>query len=671
MENKEDKEITEFLESIKNNSINPDLNFKAELKEKFIDKNNTFNFSNMNFDNFFFRLKALSMEAKAFTIFASFSIIVLSTYGIFTLTNILNQNSSEQISVEEQEDIYKKIIENNPKSILEEQAKEIKKTEVINDVLSDPFVATQNTQTSVPNPETADTIYSRLEEVSKQLNEITNQPPIGSPSDITFNPEFNYSYSKRIYTQGPKVCNVMQYGEHGIGGEGFISNQKDTITEYFDYSEYYNRYFYKIKTTNSNLNLINYLLSKNDRTQNNTLVFAEGDYAIRSNYPVYNYLPVSYPTSYPSSYPTQTTYPQNMSLQQAMDYYFGRGIKIDKIYQEDGNEYVQLSRSYTSLCNWDPESIELIQPKSIFIYVYTVNKANYNIENTKIYLSEEKPENLVTETSFSRETRKATFEEIDDVFDYEYSKPVKDLYYSSSMAYESLREDRLQRILDYIAQNNLNLLVPSREHYTLSYIFTDSPLCYTDWCNLYYSRAFFPMNDFGQDLYDERIRFLKSNPVFAKPIVSMFFKSKHHGYTHDIQVNLYPSDQSETKIRNTQLYYNQSENSEIENGAVNLLINNQLNVGNYYEVLSRYDYVSYPVSFPASYPVSYPDGNECVLQSCFYKNGRVTLSYRDSNYLITYNGDRRDYLSDISYSTLNVSDQADADVFRVMLQTVY
>lgn len=626
----------------------------------------------MKLDNLLLKLKTLNNETKVFLVFAAFSALVLTTYGIYTFTNIFNPDNDQVVSTKEKEDIYKKIIENNPKSVLEEQAKEIKKTEVINNVLSDPFSGSNNSETSSqPNPATAETIYSRLEEVSRQLDEITNQPGIGSPAFVSdnSNPEYNYSYSKQTSVQGPKVCNVMQYGDGE--GRGYYGSSQDNISEYYDYSEYNNKYFYKVKTTNTNLNLVSYNLYKNDRTQNNSIIFSDGDYAIRSNYPLQNFQPVSYPASYPSSYNVLGANTQNMSLQEAMEYYFGKGVRIDKVYEKDGKEYIQLSRTYSSICNWDPESVEYHQPKSDFIYVFTVNKANYSIENTKLYVSTISSSNLIKETTYTRETKKTTFAEVEKIFSYEYSKPIKDTYYYPT-SYESSKEDRQQIIFDYIKNNNLDLLIPSREHYSLSYVFTDSPMCYTEWCNLYYNRAFYPMNDYGQSLYERNTDFLKSNPVFAKPMVSMYFKNKHHGYSHDIQVNLYSNSQSEAKIRNTQLYYSQFNSGlSITNGSVNLLINNQLNAGNYLETESRYDYVSYPASYPVSYPASYPTGYQCLMNSCFYKSGEVILNYRDSNYLVSYYGDRRDYLSDITYTTINITDPSDADLFRAMLQLTY
>lgn len=626
----------------------------------------------MNTDKLLLKLKTLSNETKVFLVFISLSALVLTTYGIYALTNIFGDDPAEQISQEEKDDIFEKIIANNPQSILEEKAKEVKKAEVINSILSDPFSNTGSENPSSPSTQSAETIYSRLEEVSKQLDEITNQPPMGNSGNVTeVNTNYNYSYSKETYTQGPKVCNLLEYNEIGEGG-GYIYRNKDTVTEYYDYSEIYNKYYYKIKKTNTNLNLLAYSLYKNDRSQNNSIAFAEGDYAIRSHYPINNFPPVSYPASYPSSYSVLGASSQSMSLQEKMEYYFGKGIKIDKIYEENGKKYVQLSRSYSSICNWDPESTEFYQPKSTFVEVLTVNQSNYNIEDSKTYLDEIKPENLIRETTFVRETKKATLAEVENVFTYEYSKPIKDTYYTNNTSYEQQRELRNEAVLNYIQQNNLNLLVPSREHYNLSYVFTDSPICYTEWCDLYYNRAFYPMNDLGQSLYDENINFLKSNPVFAKPIVTLYFKNKHHGYSHDIQINLYANSQSEAKIRNSQLYYSQFEKGlTISNGSVNLLINNQLNGGNYLEMESRYDYVSYPASYPISYPASYPNGYVCHMNSCFYKGGKIILSYRDSNYLVSYSGDRKEYLSDISYTTLKPAEPADADVFRMILQTAY
>lgn len=320
-----EKENPELLEALSNKASQPDLDFKKDLKQAFLEDFKPKTAPQRGF----FGLSDRQLNFMSFSL-VLFAGVIFGAGLIYV--NISNNNLSNEtiaaVPTDKQKEILSNVIKKNPDNLILKQ------------VIQDNATAAADLPSNTLNG--ASILTSPVAQEVK---------------------EFTYSETNSTDTAGPMVA---------VCGEDRITNEIVTnFQNYFDGSGYA---ISKLSTTNGSDEIINYLISEQNGEAVTSTIYRGGDYAVSSTKTVEKQLtPVSAPNA-------------NVS-DSVIEEYFGNDLENIGTKSEDGKEfYIIISEKNIECKNevkklltrhWiDQESFAIVKTENFLTKVDAKNLIN-------------------------------------------------------------------------------------------------------------------------------------------------------------------------------------------------------------------------------------------------------------------------------------------------------
>ncbi len=470
-----------MFENIQPKTIEPDSNFRMELKNKIMNE-----------------FKAGTTPSKIPSLrvnfaFAGFAVLVLAVVSIVGQDLLFNRNNSSGLSASEKQNILSKIANSNPLGLLQR---------------------TNNTYAMNANTETQLTagLNETAPVVSKDMAYYSVPPDMYNQSV--------YTYSRQEFTFGPKIGECSQYN--------YIPGIGDTISESYYYSsawkenepsKYYSKYISKTKDGQ----ILDYSLSDGSVSYE----YHGGTYAVKTVYPLVEEQPLLripsteeelkmlVPGNVPSDIvpiseiPTQEPSPTPMPIDEQIASMFGNpdSIAVEKV-TENGIEYYVITYSDPYICAGGSLlsssrglTMEYSQPTTNPVKVLTkawVTPDTFSIVKQASYVTMISPENLITQTKYINDTQSIAFEKVANLFNFDLNVEVKEIIIPKSPAYGT--DEYYAKIGEFVAQNPVVILTPTSTEVDLSWInvaFESDPWNYS----YYNDRNYYASGSYGDAQY--------------------------------------------------------------------------------------------------------------------------------------------------------------------------
>ncbi|MFQ5493703.1 MAG: hypothetical protein ACE5DX_06115, partial [Candidatus Dojkabacteria bacterium] len=512
-------------------------------------------------------------------------LIVLVTI-VFIVTRPREDESDDQLSVQEQRDILNEVIVNNPQDILDLPDEDLQPVT--------PGVGGSAVDPNVPGSGSFDIPADLSSPVAKAKIPVpriysTGETEELSPQDLVA-PDinvYNYRHTTTSITPGPANGSCPNYDITG-----------PQIEEYFEYFDE-NHSFYKA-ITNTRGRLTNYYLGKYGNDIDEYYTYIGGDLAARLLFDIYEdfdntyqHNPDSNPgSSYPSSYPN--SYPVNPVLRNIYKL-FGDDARITDVDIVGGKTFYDVTTASYISC--DAHYYHCSAGQRV-VNIYRIDGEDFSIVEKKRFLGEVLDENLLSTEVIEREVDKVHLNQVVDEFNFEFDVKVQTVNYSD-YEYDARRE--AQRDINHLRDNNIELLAPESEMFQIGAIHGKDFPERVKGEDYYKKRSFYPRDSFGQKLFDEQKR-----AEAQEPLLSIYYAHPaEYGY---VTVRTWDSDSLASKgidLFEDTVYYDPFR-SIVKKVASELSINSRQEVVDKYVI--NYPTYSYrPLSYPGSYPVSYPN----------------------------------------------------------------
>ncbi len=477
---------------------------------------------------------------------------------------------------------------------------------------------------------------------------------VGKIAPSYFERDANTLYtSKSTYVSGPATgrCSVF-----GMDIDPLLEN---TSYESYEYFNDQNESFYKSVSLNSDSNIITYNLSKYDEDSSVNLTYLGGEYAVRESY---KYEPITYMEDTPAdlmegeSAPSSDGFATDPAADEFLiDQFFGEGTDIVGTYTENGVDYYILQTEYDTNCSsrdafnvetpdfWNGESYEergaFTTTNKIVDWSY-VHPETFEFVKYESYLDSVGPNNLLYSTTNTIESRSLTASEVEEIFTFEYSVPIRDIEFDDTVYTQPTSEEQANQSIEGLAEDNISVLYLDSTELLLDWVYVNSyDAGYVNSNYKYYSdRGFYPSGRLGDVMFDQYNSFVSFEEANYLMSLGGFSFSEPNNFTKTLSVEVFDGENDDLEVVNYFLYA-PVVNKSTEN--INLNVNGtQMPATVYYyetkldfpavyeEQLSRDSAVGYgEVGFPGAQGV-------CEEEDCISKGHLVIFRTQNRIYSI-------------------------------------
>lgn len=449
--------------------------------------------------------------------------------------------------------------------------------------------------------------------------------------------EFNYTYSKSLYTRGPSfgACN------YGIDQSNFVFVPRYESYSYFSEAGSYNKSlgFNEDGTINS------YYLSKAETTSNlsryETISYLGGTYAART-VDEFTFDPVlNTPMAEPRAIQEEVMPVEgdaSVSSDVSILPFPGVDANIIGTRVFNGKEYYVMEYSYDMDCSggavnnlWDSN----FQPQTRKMYVQNLaDMETYEIVRTETYIDSVSDANLVDASENTFEQSNVDFASVASNFEFEFNVPIRDFTTQQVDApvVEYDPEGEIQKSLNFAKDRNLSVLFATEGLTTDPYVYFNyyafNTVAQPVISNTYYSdRAFFPQGSIGDKMFNS-YNGVSSISLYTPSVQSLGSSSYSKGDS-SYNINIYDSSLDQKDILNSMLWGELRNKNET---ATTVIINGEVVLATLYSYDVKQAYLSPAVDYVTGFPVDGVEG--CEGDTCFQRQYILIFAYNNSLYAI-------------------------------------
>lgn len=484
MESKENKEIQEFLDSIKSESIYPDSNFKSELKYKFVTK--------AKGHGFFY---SLSWSSK----FLAFSFVMLFLFILsFSVVSAFLLLAEPEEAINEKE-VFSNVVKANKNFV-----NSTTNTFTVANTIIEPI-----TESQAPTSDNPDVINTEVPEalVASIINDSSN----------------NFSETKIKIAPGPKS---------NFCGEGDPYFDLPEIN--FENYNYYNAKSGEIYSKYKNINPDGVVLDYNLVTPDSYIEYKGGSYAIKIEQD--NTIPVNNTDTAPVSFPeTDSSTSDNV-----IESLFGENANVEKAEMFKGRKHYVITWESVPSCPTQIAQNINIQFEEMIINRAWVDAETFTMSKQEEYFGNIADGNLIRSVETSTNLKNVNFDEVSDMFVFEYEVKVidKDL----SQNYSQNMQDAL---FQFVKENQI--LVPNLTSNRLEITsFFSAKVTAPSLFDYRKDRDFYPSTEAGEQMYQFYISSSQSDQSIY-PDFAMNFKETLE--SKEVSVTAEPKSKSFDQIK--------------------------------------------------------------------------------------------------------------------------
>lgn len=542
-----------------------------------------------------FKTRVGAFFSKPRNVYITYGVVAVTLVGIVgaIFWSVFNTDPApsdvESLSDEDKKVIISKILENNPKGLIDiEYADSEKETSSV------------KAGSSVASSTTAD--GRAIDKSNPATNAPIPAPVITGNGDVDPMPVgvivpdpmlYNYRITEVNTTvgEGAALCGLGMYEEVEPG----LASSSE-YSEFFDDTHMYYKYF-----SNGYDGILDVAyLTKYGNDVSDYYIYKNGDFAVRhmndidENFEVNDYYPFSYnkPESYPDSY-------QVLEQAQYLEYMYGSLEFVDS-FEENGHQYYILQGVNSSFCEDGNNHAIISQMK--------VNADNYyQIENVAAYVDYVEDESMIYEedTNIKTEPNVSIADvKYDFTFEDNYNVEVRDVNWAD-YTFDGLLEAK--RAIEYIGTLGYQMFYIDLEDADLLSIYGKDFPERVENERYYYEEDFY---EEGSSTYAMVMEYYRMNPlVEISQLLEANSKSSgevekgYKGETKYVFTSMF-----DTELTLEEVYYNNwgaDFNNPDQINTSDIVINGQ-SASNMFKVYDMSYVSTYPSSYPLSYPTSYP-----------------------------------------------------------------